>query len=61
MSILVLGAGTDYALLEIVARYREEMHREVDKYVAMRNALTAGPAVFASAMAALLLPLDHGV
>ena len=49
MSILVLGAGTDYALL-IVARYREEMHREVDKYVAMRNALiSAGPAVFASA------------
>ena len=49
MSILVLGAGTDYALL-IVARYREEMHREEDKYVAMRNALiSAGPAVFASA------------
>jgi RND superfamily putative drug exporter len=49
MSILVLGAGTDYALL-IVARYREEMHREVDKYVAMRNALiSAGPAIFASA------------
>lgn len=49
MSVLVLGAGTDYALL-IVARYREEMHRETDKYVAMRNALiSAGPAVFASA------------
>ena len=49
MSILVLGAGTDYALL-IVARYREEMHREVDKYEAMRTALaSAGPAIFASA------------
>lgn len=49
MSILVLGAGTDYALL-IVARYREEMHRQVDKYSAMRSALiSAGPAVFASA------------
>lgn len=49
MSILVLGAGTDYALL-IVARYREEMHRTVDKYAAMRAALvSAGPAVFASA------------
>ena len=35
MSILVLGAGTDYALL-IVARYREEMHRVEDKYTAMR-------------------------
>ena len=49
MSILVLGAGTDYALL-IVARYREELHRVEDKYVAMRAALrSAGPAVFASA------------
>lgn len=49
MSILVLGAGTDYALL-VVARYREEMHRLDDKYAAMRAALTsAGPAVFASA------------
>ena len=46
LSILVLGAGTDYALL-IVARYREEMHRVDDKYAAMRAALTsAGPAVF---------------
>ena len=49
MSILVLGAGTDYALL-IVARYREELHRVEDRYVAMRSALaSAGPAVFASA------------
>ena len=49
MSILVLGAGTDYALL-IVARYREEMHRVEDKYTAMRSAMiSAGPAVFASA------------
>jgi RND superfamily putative drug exporter len=49
MSILVLGAGTDYALL-IVARYREELHRHADKHVAMQTALTsAGPAIFASA------------
>jgi putative drug exporter of the RND superfamily len=49
MSILVLGAGTDYALL-IVARYREELHRHTDKHVAMATALrSAGPAVFASA------------
>lgn len=49
MSVLVLGAGTDYALL-LVARYREEMHRCEDKHAAMRAALTsAGPAVFASA------------
>ena len=49
MSILVLGAGTDYALL-IVARYREELHHTFDRHVAMQNAMrSAGPAVFASA------------
>src|SRR6201999_4557494 len=49
MSVLVLGAGTDYALL-IVARYREELHKTADKHEAMRAALrSAGPAVFASA------------
>jgi RND superfamily putative drug exporter len=57
MSVLVLGAGTDYALL-LVARYREELHRSVDKHEAMRTALiSAGPAIFASAatvIAALL-------
>ena len=56
MSVLVLGAGTDYALL-LVARYREELHHTVDKHEAMRTALaSAGPAIFASAatvMAAL--------
>ncbi|HEU4736128.1 MAG TPA: MMPL family transporter, partial [Solirubrobacterales bacterium] len=57
MSVLVLGAGTDYALL-LVARYREELHHTVDKHQAMRTALaSAGPAIFASAatvIAALL-------
>jgi putative drug exporter of the RND superfamily len=57
MSIMVLGAGTDYALL-IVARYREELHHSEDRHEAMRAAMTsAGPAVFASAatvIAALL-------
>ena len=57
MSVLVLGAGTDYALL-LVARYREELHRTADKHVAMRTALeSAGPAILASAatvIAALL-------
>jgi putative drug exporter of the RND superfamily len=49
MSILVLGAGTDYALL-LVARYREELHNTADKHVAMQTALaSAGPAIFASA------------
>jgi RND superfamily putative drug exporter len=49
MSVLVLGAGTDYALL-IVARYREELHRTEDRHEAMRAAMSsAGPAVLASA------------
>ncbi|HEV7399308.1 MAG TPA: MMPL family transporter [Solirubrobacterales bacterium] len=49
MSVLVLGAGTDYALL-LVSRYREELHHTVDKHEAMRTALeSAGPAIFASA------------
>jgi RND superfamily putative drug exporter len=50
MSVLVLGAGTDYALL-LVARYREELHRTADKHEAMKTALaSAGPAIFASAL-----------
>ena len=57
MSVLVLGAGTDYALL-IVARYREELHNFEDRHEAMAAAMrSAGPAVLASAatvIAALL-------
>ncbi|HEX5712902.1 MAG TPA: MMPL family transporter [Solirubrobacterales bacterium] len=50
MSVLVLGAGTDYALL-LVARYREELHHTADKHAAMKAALeSAGPAIFASAL-----------
>jgi RND superfamily putative drug exporter len=50
MSVLVLGAGTDYALL-LVARYREELHRHDDKHEAIGIALaSAGPAIFASAL-----------
>ena len=50
LSVLVLGAGTDYALL-LVARYREELRTTEDKHAAMAEALrTAGPAIVASAM-----------
>jgi putative drug exporter of the RND superfamily len=49
LPILVFGVGTDYALL-LIARYREELRRHLDKHVAMANALRrAGPAVLASA------------
>jgi putative drug exporter of the RND superfamily len=49
VSVLVFGAGTNYALL-LVARYREELRRVADRHEAMRRALTAaGPAIAASA------------
>ncbi|MEU1280867.1 MMPL family transporter [Streptomyces sp. NPDC005805] len=48
MTVLVFGAGTDYALL-LVARYREELRRVPDPYDAMVTALRGcGPAVLAS-------------
>ncbi|MDX6297291.1 MAG: putative drug exporter of the superfamily [Nocardioidaceae bacterium] len=49
LTVLVFGAGTDYALL-LIARYREELRRHHDKHEAMAVALhRAGPAIFASA------------
>jgi len=49
LTVLVFGAGTDYALL-LVARYREELRRHADRHEAMAYALhRAGPAIIASA------------
>ncbi|MFE5584790.1 MMPL family transporter [Kitasatospora sp. NPDC056531] len=49
LTILVFGAGTDYALL-LVARYREELIRHEDRFQAMAEALRrCGPALLASA------------
>ena len=49
LTVLVFGAGTDYALL-IVARYREELRHQEDNHVAVATAMrTAGPAIVASA------------
>ncbi|WP_104134523.1 MMPL family transporter [Cryobacterium sp. Y62] len=48
LSVLVFGAGTNYALL-LVARYREELLHTENRNVAMRTAVTsAGPAIAAS-------------
>ncbi|UED86535.1 MMPL family transporter [Streptomyces profundus] len=48
MTVLIFGAGTDYALL-LVARYREELRRLPDASDAMLAALRGcGPAVLAS-------------
>jgi putative drug exporter of the RND superfamily len=49
LTVLVFGAGTDYALL-LVARYREELRKHEDRHEAMQMALhRAGPAIIASA------------
>ena len=49
LTVLVFGAGTDYALL-LISRYREELRRHQDKHEAMAVALAnAGPAILASA------------
>lgn len=48
LPVLVIGAGTDYALL-LVARYREELRRHEDRHEAMAFALhRAAPAILAS-------------
>lgn len=54
LTVLVFGAGTDYALL-LVARYREELRRHDDRHEAMAVALhRAGPAIFASASTVII-------
>jgi RND superfamily putative drug exporter len=48
LTVLLFGAGTDYALL-LIARYREELRRHEDRHEAMAVALhRAGPAIIAS-------------
>jgi RND superfamily putative drug exporter len=48
LSVLVFGAGTNYALL-LIARYREELLTSEDRHVGMAKALRgAGPAIIAS-------------
>ncbi|HWU07741.1 MAG TPA: MMPL family transporter [Streptomyces sp.] len=61
LSILVIGAATDYALL-LTARFREELGRQPDRWTAMRAALresvgpiTASAATVALGLLALLL------
>ncbi|MEU1277963.1 MMPL family transporter [Streptomyces sp. NPDC005805] len=54
LSILVIGAATDYALL-LTARFREELARHGDRFTAMRAALreSVGPIVASAATVAL--------
>ena len=47
-SVLVFGAGTNYALL-LISRYREELRHNADHRYALRHAVrSAGPAIVAS-------------
>jgi putative drug exporter of the RND superfamily len=54
VSVLVFGAGTDYALL-LISRYREELRRTPNRREAMSRALRgAAPAVVGSAATVIL-------
>src|SRR6266571_5010708 len=54
LTVLVFGAGTDYALL-LIARYREELRRHADRHEAMAVALgRGGPAIIASGSTVIL-------
>jgi RND superfamily putative drug exporter len=54
LSVLVFGAGTNYALL-LIARYKDELRINEDRRVAMSSALRgAGPAVIASGSTVVL-------
>ncbi|CAN5438213.1 MMPL family transporter [soil metagenome] len=60
-SVLVFGAGTNYALL-LIARYREELRLVDDRYEAMRRALDrAAPAILASSGTVVLALLCLGL
>ncbi len=56
LSVLVLGASTDYALL-LISRFKEELHREDLWTVAMRRALRGAAAPIAASGATVILGL----
>jgi RND superfamily putative drug exporter len=54
LSVIVIGAGTDYALL-LVSRYREELHNHPGRLDAMMSAWRgAAPAIAASGLTVIL-------
>lgn len=54
LTVLVFGAGTDYALL-MISRYREELRRHATAFAAIRAAIKgAAPAILASGTTVIL-------
>jgi RND superfamily putative drug exporter len=61
VSVLVFGAGTNYALL-LIARYREELRHHDDRHAAIASALgQAAPAILASSGTVILALLTLGI
>jgi RND superfamily putative drug exporter len=61
LTVLVFGAGTDYAL-RLLARYREELRRHDDTHRAMAVALRrSGPAIVTSGLTVILALLCLGL
>ncbi|MFD7548284.1 MMPL family transporter [Streptomyces sp. NPDC059816] len=56
LSILVIGAATDYALL-VTARYREELARTTDRFLAVRAALRQSTGAIVASAATVALGL----
>ncbi len=56
LDVLVLGAGTDYALL-LVSRYREELRRHASRYAAVRAAWRAAFAPILASGSTVILAL----
>jgi putative drug exporter of the RND superfamily len=56
LTVLVFGAGTDYALL-LIARYREELRRHADRHEAMAEALHRSGAAITSSASTVVLSL----
>ncbi|WP_077615333.1 MMPL family transporter [Caenibacillus caldisaponilyticus] len=54
MTVLLFGAGTDYCLF-LISRYRDELHLESDKYIALHRAVTdTGGAIIMSALTVVI-------